>query len=157
MGRDEKRAPLKTPAWKAITARELHELSNFAFCPQREHRTTNFSFSFWIFQSLSIKRSLIEYVITQEEGLLVFPSFGTLTRCFMGDAKVDNSGIKVISSMRASISEPAQVVMRVFHHAFLFDWPILGWCGLVEGATSRFFAVTVNKTQVWKKWLITYN
>ena len=105
VGRDEKRAPLKTPAWKAITARELHELSNFAFCPQREHRTTNFSFSFWIFQSLSIKRSLIEYVITQEEGLLVFPSFGTLTRCFMGDAKVDNSGIKVIWDGAAWLKE----------------------------------------------------
>ena len=146
VGKDERRAPLKTPAWKAITARELRELSNFAFCRQRERRTTNFSFSFWIFQSLSMKRTLIEDVITQEEGLLIFPGFGTLTRCFMGNAKVDNSGIKVISPMRASISGLAQVVMHFLHHAFLFDWPILGWCGLVEGATSRLFAVTVNKT-----------
>ena len=104
-----------------------------------------------------MKRTLIEDLITREEGLPVFPSFGTLTRCFMGNAKVDNSGIKVVSPMRASISGPAQVVMHFLLHAFLFDWPILGWCGLVEGATSRFFALTINKTQVWKKWLITYN
>ena len=29
--------------------------------------------------------------------------------------------------MRASISRPVQVVMHFLHHAFLFDWPILGW------------------------------
>ena len=29
--------------------------------------------------------------------------------------------------MRASISRPAQVVMNFLHHAFLFDWLILGW------------------------------
>ena len=72
-----------------------------------------------------MKRTLIEDLITQEEGLLVFPSFCTLTRCFMGNAKVDNSGIKVISPMRA-ISGPAQVDMHFLLHAFLFDWPILG-------------------------------
>ena len=66
----------------------------------------------------------------------------------MGNAKVDNSEIKVISPMEASISGPAQVVMHFLHHAFLFDWPILRWYGLVEGATSF---------SVWKKWLITYN
>ena len=102
VGRGEKRAPLKTPAWEAITARERHEMSYFAFFRQREHTTTNFFFSFWILQSLSMKRTLIEDLITQEEGLLVFPSFGTLTRCFIGNAKVDNSGIKVISPISRS-------------------------------------------------------
>ena len=41
--------------------------------------------------------------------------------------------------------------MHFLIHVFLFDWPTLGWCGLVEGARSRIFAVTVNKIQVWKK------
>ena len=75
VGRDEKRAPLKTPAWEAITARERHEMSYTAFYRQGEHTTTNFFFSFWILQSLSMKRTLIEDLITREEGLLVFPSF----------------------------------------------------------------------------------
>ena len=74
-----------------------------------------------------MKRTLIEDLITREEGLLVFPSIGALTRCFMGNAEVDNSGIKVISPMRASISGPVQVVMHFLHHAFLLDWSILGW------------------------------
>ena len=34
VGRDEKRAPLKTPAWEAITARERHDMSYFAFYKQ---------------------------------------------------------------------------------------------------------------------------
>ena len=77
MGRDEKRAALKTPAWEAITARERHEMSYFALYRQGEHTTTNFFFYFWILQSLSMKRTLIEDLITQEEGLFVFPIFGT--------------------------------------------------------------------------------
>ena len=44
VGRDEKRAPLKTPAWEAITARERDEMSYTAFYRQGEHTTTN-SFS----------------------------------------------------------------------------------------------------------------
>ena len=87
-------------------------MSYTAFYRQGEHTTTIFFFSFWILQSLSMKRTLIEDLITREKGLLVFPSFGTLTRCFIGNAKVDNSGIKVFSPMRASISGPAQVVMH---------------------------------------------
>ena len=63
-------------------------MSYFAFYRQGEQTTTNFFFSFWILQSLSMKRTLIEDLITREEGLLVFPSIGTLTRCFMGNAKV---------------------------------------------------------------------
>ena len=61
--------------------------------------------------------------------------------------------------MRASISRPAQVVMHFLHHSFLFDWPILGWYvrAWLKELRQVFFAVTVNKTQVWKKWLITYN
>ena len=61
--------------------------------------------------------------------------------------------------MRASISRPAQVVMHFLHHAFLFDWLILGWYerAWLKELRQVFFAVTVNKTQVWKKWLITYN
>ena len=57
--------------------------------------------------------------------------------------------------MRASISGPAQVVMNFLHHAFLFDWPILGWYvrAWLKELRQVFFAVTVNKTQVWL-WLI---
>ena len=42
VGRNGKRAPLKTPAWEAITARERHEMSYFAFYRQGEHTTKNF-------------------------------------------------------------------------------------------------------------------
>ena len=49
-------------------------MSYFAFYRQAEHTTTNFFFSYWILQSLSMKRTLIEDLITREEGLLVFPS-----------------------------------------------------------------------------------
>ena len=68
----------------------------------------------------------------------------------MGNAKVDNSGIKVFSPMRASISGPAQVVMHFLLHALLFDWPIVGWYGLVEGATSRFLLLLLIKPKYGK-------
>ena len=91
-------------------------------------------------------------------GFARFSKYRTLTRCFIGNAKVDNSEIKVISPMRASISRPAQVVMHFLHHAFcgpFYDGTcVRAW---LKELRQVFFAVTVNKTQVWKKWLITYN
>ena len=126
-------------------------MSYFAFYRQGEHTTTNFFFSFWILQSLSMKRTLIEDLHDYtRRGFARFSKYRTLTRCFIGNAKVDNSEIKVISPMRASISRPAQVVMHFLHHAFLFDWPILGWYvrAWLKELRQVFFAVTVNKTQV---------